>query len=162
MSTFFLNILPASATSSGIVHAQESDESKEEELARREERIRKKEKELEEKEASLKKLEQELKPLKELVDTRTETLNELNANLVAYAEKLSEREKALKDAKIDHLVKIYSSMDAKNAAESLNKLNIDTKVRILGNMKGKPAGLIMAEMPAEKSAEISEKLSKSK
>jgi len=162
MSTFFLNILPFSASSSDVALAQEVTQNKDDNLEKRELLVKKREKELAEKEASLKKLEQHLLPLKEEVDTSIEELNALQTSLTAYSKKLTEREKALEDTKITHLVKLYSAMDAGKAAQIMDKLQIETTVRILGNMKGKSAGQIMAMMPPEKGATISERLSKSK
>ncbi len=100
-------------------------------------------------------------PLKEEIDTRMAELNELQNSLTAYSKSLAEREKVMQDAKIAHLVKLYSSMEAKKAADILDKLQIETVVRILGNMKGKEAGGILAMMSPDKGAIISEKLSES-
>jgi flagellar motility protein MotE (MotC chaperone) len=122
--------------------------------------LRKKEKELLDKEAELKKMETELMPLKEEIETRMAELTELQDTLMAYSKNLAEREKTLQDAKITHLVKLYSSMEAKQAADILDRLQIDTVVRILGNMKGKEAGGIMAMLPPDKGAVISERLSR--
>lgn len=51
-------------------------------------------------------------------------------------------------------------MEAANAASIMDKLQIDTIVLILSNMKGKSAGQILAMMNPEKGALISERLSK--
>jgi len=121
--------------------------------------LRKKDQELKEKETLLKRKEEELLPLKKEIDTKLEELNTLQTSLTAYAKKLAEREKALKDSKIGHLVALYTAMDAAKAAVIMDKLKTDTMVRILSNMKGKPAGKILALMAPEKSAMISERLS---
>ena len=118
------------------------------------------ERELKERERLLSEREQELLPLKQEVDQKLEELNELQTSLTAYARALAEREKVLKDTKIAHLVALYSSMDPAKAAGIMDKLSIDIVVRILGNMKGKSAGQIMAVMAPEKGAMISESLSK--
>jgi flagellar motility protein MotE (MotC chaperone) len=122
--------------------------------------LKKKEQELKVREAALQKKEQELTPLQVEVDARIEQLNELQVKLTAMAKEIAEKEQGLQDEKINHLVTLYSSMDAVKAAKILDKLNIDTVVRILANMKGKSAGQIMAAMSAEKGAIISENLSK--
>ena len=108
----------------------------------------------------MKRQEKALLPLKNEVDAKIEELNELQSSLTTYAKSLAEREKALKDSKISHLVALYSSMDAGKAAVIMDKLNNETIVRILANMKGKSAGQILAMMPPEKGALISEKLSR--
>lgn len=120
----------------------------------------KKEQELDEWEAALEKREQALAPLQAEVEAKIEELNELQSELTEMAEDIAEREQALKDEKINHLVTLYSSMDASKAANIMDKLNMDTVVRILANMRGKSAGQILAAMNAEKGAIISERLSK--
>ncbi len=122
--------------------------------------LRRRQAALDEKEAQLKDMEERLLPLKAEVEARIEELNELQATLTAYSKDLAEREMALKDAKISHLVKLYSSMDAGKAAVIMDKLPVDTVVRIMGNMNGKSAGQILASMPPEKGAQISQQLSK--
>ena len=119
-----------------------------------------KERELKERERLLIERERELLPLKKEVDQKLEELNEVQTSLTAYARELAERERVLKDTKIAHLVALYSSMDPAKAAGIMDKLSIDIVVRILGNMKGKSAGKIMAMMAPEKGAVISENLSK--
>jgi len=122
--------------------------------------LKKKEQELKDREATLQRKEQELAPLQADVDAKIAQLNELQVKLTAMAKEIAEKEQGLKDEKINHLVTLYSSMDASKAAAILDKLNLDTVVRILANMKGKSAGQIMAAMNAEKGAVISESLSK--
>jgi flagellar motility protein MotE (MotC chaperone) len=121
--------------------------------------LKNKEDELKERERRLKAKEEELVPLKKEVEAKVAELNELQATLAAFAKELAEREKALRDAKIAHLVSLYGAMDPSKAAAIMDKLKIDTVVRILGNMKGKSAGQILAMMKPEKGALISEKLS---
>ena len=107
-----------------------------------------------------KKMEEELLPLKHEIDSKLEELNDLQKNLTNFAKKLAERENALKDSRITHLVTLYSSMEAPAAAIIISKLNMDTVVRIMSNMKGKTAGQILAMMDPEKGAIISERLSR--
>ncbi len=164
ISGIFLKSSNIAIAGADVVMAQDApqEEKKDEgkKLETLEQSLRKKEKELLQKEAELKKMEAELIPLKEEIDTRMAELNDLQNSLTAYSKKLAEREKVIQDTRIAHLVKLYSSMEAKKAADILDKLQIDTVVRILGNMKGKEAGGILAMMPVEKGAIISEKLSK--
>lgn len=161
MSTFYLKFSPVTMTSANVALADEvKPPEKKPDLSDREMMLRKKEKELEEKEAAFKKQEQELIPLKKEIESRMEKLTELQSTLTVLSKKLAEKEKAMKDSKIEHLVKLYKSMDPGKAAIILDKLDIDTVVRILGNMRGKYAGQILAMMPPEKGASISRKLSK--
>jgi len=121
--------------------------------------LKKKEQELKEREAAVLKKEQELAPLQAEVDAKIEQLNELQVTLTAMAKEIAEKEQGLKDEKINHLVTLYSAMDASKAAKIMDKLNLDTVVKILANMKGKSAGQILAAMSVDKGAVISEKLS---
>jgi flagellar motility protein MotE (MotC chaperone) len=159
ISGIFLRTSSLDITSADVAMAQEVAEEDSQSLEEWESRLRKREQELSEREAKIKKMEAELMPLKEEVETRMAEVNDLQNNLNAYAIKLAEREKALQDEKISHLVKTYSSMEAKKAADILDRLQLDIVVRILGNMKGKSAGAIMAEMTPEKGATISARLS---
>ncbi len=163
ISGFFLKTSPISIAATDVAMAQEAaPEVKKEEGPKVETmdlNLRQKEKELQQKEEELKKMQMELMPLREEIDTRMAELNDLQNNLTAMAKTLAEKEKVIQDAKIAHLVKLYSTMEAKKAADILDRLQIETVVRILGNMKGKEAGGIMAMLPIEKGAIISEKLS---
>lgn len=160
MSGFYLQSTSLDIVKTDVAMAQEAVTEEQPNYEEMELRLRKKEKELSEREARVKKMEEQLLPLKEEVETRMAELNDLQNSLTAYAKNLSEREKTLADEKITHLVQTYQSMEAIKAAAILNKLELDTAVRILGNMRGKSAGAIMAEMPTEKGATISERLSK--
>ncbi len=124
-------------------------------LKEREEALRKREEELA-------KMEARLKPLQEEVEARMAELTELQTKLAAYAKKLAERERALKDAKMAHLVSLYSAMDPAKAAAIMDKLRLETVVKIMRNMKGKSAGKILAMMDPVKGAKISEALSRTR
>jgi len=120
-----------------------------------------KEKRLQEWEADLENREQQILPLQQEIDRKMAELEEIQANLTAFAKKLAEREKALNDTKVKHLVSLYQAMEPGRAAAIMSKLDIPTVVRILGNMRGKSAGLILAAMSPERGAAISQKLSRS-
>jgi flagellar motility protein MotE (MotC chaperone) len=122
--------------------------------------LKKKEQELKEREAAVLKKEQELAPLQAEVNAKIEQLNELQTTLTAMAKEIAEKQQTSQDEKINHLVTLYSSMDASKAARIMDKLSLDIVVKILANMKGKSAGQILAAMNADKGAIISESLSK--
>lgn len=124
-------------------------------------RLQQKEKELRAWEEELKEREAQIQPLQEEIDRKMAELEEIQANLTDFAKKLAEREKALKDTKVEHLVSLYQAMEPERAAAIMSKLEVATVVRILGNMRGKSAGLILAAMPPERGAAISERLSRS-
>lgn len=126
----------------------------------REQALQKREQRLREWEEELRKREEQILPLQKEIDRRMAELEELQANLTSFARKLAEREQALEDAKVQHLVSLYQAMEPERAAAIMGKLDIPTVVRILGNMRGKNAGLILAAMPPERGAAVSEKLSR--
>ena len=118
-----------------------------------------KEQRLQKWEEDLKEREKQILPLQQEIDRKMAELEEIQANLTAFAKKLAEREKALNDTKVQHLVSLYQAMEPEQAAAIMSKLDIPTVVRILGNMRGKSAGLILAAMSPERGAAISEQLS---
>jgi len=124
------------------------------------EQLKRKEEQLKAKEASLKSKEEELRPLQEEVEAKLAELSELQTRLTALAKELAEKEKAMKDDKMAHLVALYSAMDPTKAAAIMDKLKTETVVLILRHMKGKSAGEIVGMMDPEKGALISEELSK--
>lgn len=121
--------------------------------------LKKKEMELKEKEMLLKRREEEFLPLKEEIEEKLAQLNEIQTRLTTFAKELADKEKALKDVKIGHLVDLYRAMEPAKAAAIMEKLKIPTIVRILRNMKGKSAGKILGMMKPDIGAAISEKLS---
>jgi len=124
------------------------------------EMLRKKEQELKDREIRLARQEQELVPLKEEIDRKLEELEEIQTQLTLFAKDLAEREEALNSARMEHLVSLYSAMAPAKAAEIMDKLNLETVVLILSQMRGKIAGQILAVMDPEKGAKISERLSR--
>jgi flagellar motility protein MotE (MotC chaperone) len=124
------------------------------------EALREKDLALKAREAELKKKEDELLPLKKDIEEKLGELNELQSRLTAYAKTLADREEALKETKLAHLVELYTAMEPTKAAAIMEKLKIETVVLILRNMKGKPAGQIIALLKPELGAQVVEKLSK--
>jgi flagellar motility protein MotE (MotC chaperone) len=122
--------------------------------------LRKWEKDLKSKEEFLKKKEAELLPLEEEIESKMAELSELQERLTALAKSMAEREKALQDSKMDHLVALYSAMEPTKAAAIMDKLKMETVILILRHMKGKSAGQILGMMAPEKGASISEELSR--
>jgi len=158
ISGLYLQSDPVRFSATNLALAEEDHVQPDPALEEKERMLRKKEQDLKDRETLLKKREEELLPLKKEVDAKFEELNDLQTSLTAYAKKLAEREKALKDTKISHLVALYGAMDAAKAAVIMDKLKTDTIVRILSNMKGKFAGKILSMMEPEKGAMISERL----
>ncbi len=157
-SGIFLHSSPLNIAAPDVAMAQEAPAQEEESLEDLEMKLRKREKELDEREARLNKMEEQLKPLKEEVDTKIAEYTELESRLKTMATDLAKREKMLQDTKMARNVKMYSSMEPQKAAAILEKLDTESVVRIIGNMKGKEAGEIMGAMDTDKSAIISERL----
>ena len=124
--------------------------------------LREKEIALRNREQELKKKEEELLPLKRDIDEKLGELNELQTRLTSYAKTLADREDALKDTKMAHLVELYSAMEPAKAAAIMEKLKMETVVLILRHMKGKSAGQIIALMKPEMGAQVVERLSQTK
>ncbi|MFC1823554.1 MotE family protein [Thermodesulfobacteriota bacterium] len=157
LSALYLQSTPLHFSTAGVALAQ--DKAVKNPFSGKMQMLKKKEDELEAREKLLEKKEETLLPLQKEVDEKLSELSDLQVRLTAYAKDLADREKALKDAKINHLVALYSAMDPVKAAAIMDKLKIDIIVRILANMKGKSAGKILAMMEPERGAVISEKLS---
>jgi flagellar motility protein MotE (MotC chaperone) len=160
---FFRGEIPAAGV--GVAHAQDRRQAKatvqtgegtEKVTA---EALREKELALRAREAELKKKEEELIPLKKDIEEKIGELNDLQSRLTAYAKTLADREEALKETKLAHLVELYTAMEPAKAAAIMEKLKLETVVLILRSMKGKPAGQIIALLKPELGAQVVEKLS---
>ena len=158
ISGLYLQLFPSGFAAPSLALAE--DTAQPDSLKKRLEVLSGKEKNLEVRERLLKKREKELLPLKNEIEKKLADLNDLQSRLTAFSKELADKEKALKDTKIGHLVALYSTMEPAKAALIMNKLTIDTIVRILANMKGKSAGKILAMMDPARGAAVSEKLSK--
>jgi len=124
--------------------------------------LKEKELALRAREQELKKKEEELIPLKKDIEEKLGELNELQMRLTSYAKTLAEREEAMKDNKMAHLVELYTAMEPGKAAAIMEKLKMETIVLILRHMKGKSAGQIIALMKPEMGAQVVEKLSQTR
>ena len=98
--------------------------------------------------------EQELKELEKQVDEKIKKLEALEASIQSEVDTYRQ----LSDERIRHLVKIYSSMKPKAAADLMNKLDINVAVEVFLSMKGDIAGGILSYMDTEKAATITKKL----
>ncbi|MDQ7032184.1 MAG: MotE family protein [Desulfonauticus sp.] len=112
-------------------------------------RLKAKEKELAEKEASLKELEAHLEAkLKEL------------KTIQAQIKKMLDEANVLKNKRVQHLVKVYSNMKPKQAAQVIESLDEKLAVKILAGMRGRQAGAILSYVSPKKAAKLSEELTK--
>ncbi|MEE9273989.1 MAG: hypothetical protein V3V62_01600 [bacterium] len=107
-------------------------------------------------EASIRREETRLNELRADIKKRFANLKQLEDRL----KKVIEKAGAVKDERINHLVRAYTSMSPDAAAELINSLDINLAVRILRNMKVKKAGAILAVVQPRRAARISELLAR--
>lgn len=100
--------------------------------------------------------EQSLKTLEQDLNAKMENLQQMQAKI----ERMLADAREIRDAKLRHLIDVYSNMKAKQAAAVIETLNDDIAVKILSGMRGRQAGEILTFVKAEKAAELSEKLTK--
>ena len=104
------------------------------------------------KEESLRQKEIELKSLQEEVDKKLNALTKVREQL---DQQLAQKDEAqLK--KIRELAKMYEKMDPAAAAEVLVNLDHDLAIGILGGIKSKAAGKILANMEKDQAARLSQ------
>ncbi len=115
-----------------------------------------KKRELQQKEEALKQEEERLKALRKDVDGRIEKYTKLLAQLEEALKSFD----TTKNEKLDHVVKAYEAMPAEDAAARLSAMDAATALRILGKMKSKKAGAVIASMEPGKAASLSEALSR--
>ncbi|MCX4349631.1 MAG: hypothetical protein OSJ76_07615 [Alphaproteobacteria bacterium] len=117
------------------------------ELAERREALDIRSREIDKKAVQLKVAEQE-------IDKRLKQLQEHEQKLRKLIQEYNEKERA----KINALIKVYSSMKPKDAARIFNTLDIDVTVALLKDMKPSTSSAILAQMNAEKAKEITDKI----
>lgn len=76
------------------------------------------------------------------------------------AQKRREAAAAARQQSMDTVTKIYEAMPSEEAAERIEKMPIPLAVNVLGSLKSKTAGAILANVSAGKAARLSEQLSK--
>lgn len=111
--------------------------------------LRERREELERRELALKTLEQQL-------DAKLAQLQEMQGKV----EQMLAEAKETRDAKLRHLIDVYTNMKAKQAAAVIETLNEDIAVKILAGMRGRQAGEILTYVQAEKAAKLSEQLTR--
>ncbi len=107
----------------------------------------------------------ELTLFEEQIDEKLENLNTLKKqiedDLALLNKKKTQKEQeeeATYEAKIGRLVKMYAGMKPKNAAEIVNKMNLEVAQEIFLRMREASASEILANVDSEKAAKISERL----
>ncbi len=105
-------------------------------------------------EEEMKVREVELRELEVAVEAKIKRLETLQASIQqeidAYRVESNER--------VRHLVKIYSSMKPKAAADLMNNMDLNVAVQVFLDMKGEIAGGILSYMDTKKAALITKRL----
>lgn len=107
----------------------------------------------------------ELEALKEDITKQIDSLAALNqtieANLAKKEQEITEEEQArqaAEEAKLRQLVKVYTSMKARTAAELINNMDLDVTLKLFSRMKGEEVGAILSYVEKRRAAKISELL----
>ncbi|GAB6037615.1 hypothetical protein JCM15519_21740 [Fundidesulfovibrio butyratiphilus] len=106
--------------------------------------------------ADLDRREQALKSLEDQMNARMAQLKQLEATLTSM---LNEA-KSIKDARLAHLIDVYSNMKPRQAGAALEALDVPTAVKILAGMKGRQAGDILSTVSSKKAASLSNALTR--
>lgn len=99
--------------------------------------------------------ERELKLLEKKIEEQMNALTELSQEVEDKLNKIS----ALRDERIKLLVKAYSEMSPRKAAEQLLNMDREMAVKILSQMKSNQVASILSAMPPDKAATLAEALS---
>ncbi len=107
----------------------------------------------------------ELTIFEEQIDEKLENLKTLKKQIEDDLALLNKRKtqkeqetEAAYEAKIGRLVKMYAGMKPKNAAQIVNKMNLEVAQEIFLRMREASASEILASVDSEKAAKISERL----
>ncbi len=88
----------------------------------------------------------QLKVAEQEIDKRLKQLQDYEQRLRKLIKEYNDKERA----KINALVKVYSTMKPKDAARIFNTLDIDVTVSLLKEMKPSTSSAILSQMKAEK------------
>ena len=108
------------------------------------------------KQDELNRREQELLALQQQMQSRLDELKKIEGNVQTMIKEADNSQ----DARLRHLIDVYSNMKARQAAQVLTTLDERIAVRILGGMRGRQAGEILTFMDAGKAAKLSEALTR--
>lgn len=86
-------------------------------------------------------------------------LKELEAMLAKVQQRLQEEE-SIKSKKIKRLTAVYASMKPEKSAQVIERMDLDTVIKIFSRMDEKKVGKIMSFLPPEKAVLITEGLTK--
>ena len=120
---------------------------------------------LEEEENRIREEREQLEQLKLDIDIKLDEMKAIQTKIdegLARKAQLAAQEQQQKDvaeaAKLKRLVKVYSSMSPKKAAEIIDKLDMKVVYEVFSNMKGEEVGQILSYVSGERAAKITERL----
>jgi len=99
---------------------------------------------------------EKLKGLSQEIDEKVAKLEKIQAAVRSDLE----QKKMVQDARIKHLIKVYTTMPPKKAAVLIEKLEMEVIIALFSTMKGENVGQILPFVAPEKAALISERLAK--
>jgi flagellar motility protein MotE (MotC chaperone) len=118
--------------------------------------LRKRRQELEGEQARLEKTRERLQILKNKLGSDLDRIKRYRDQLQVKMQ----QEEQLRTEKMNHLVKVYSSMEPEKAAERIDQMDRDTAVKLLSRMSGQAAGRILAFVEPQKANTISQEMAK--
>lgn len=96
----------------------------------------------------------QLTALKEEIEAKLVQLSKIQDSIQSKLE----TQETIRNDKIKHLIKIYTTMAPKKAAALIEKLDMEVIIELFSKMKGENVGKILPYVSAEKAARISERL----
>ncbi len=117
-------------------------------------RLRERSAELDARESELETREALMLAMEQRVDGKIDELNDLRDQIMALTNSLSERES--EDMQV--IVAWYAAMDARDAAERIATLDMDTQIQIAARMSQRQFGPILAEMTPVAAAQLTQRM----
>ena len=114
--------------------------------------VKKRQMELDQREERLKKQEARINTMRDDLDRQITELKTLHAKIEEQIQMRSD----LEIRSVKRLAKAYAAMPPENAAVLISKMDTKIVIRVLGAMRERSAGRILAETPPELASKISE------
>ncbi|MBI3393632.1 MAG: hypothetical protein HY039_10645 [Nitrospirae bacterium] len=109
-------------------------------------------------EAAVKREEEKLREFKKEMEQKIAQFEKLKIDVEASLKKVEDE----REQNFRHLVKVYESMPAEDAAARMEKLEDKVALALLSRMKGKTAGKVLAAVEPTRAARLSESLAEKK
>ena len=117
-------------------------------------RLRERSEQLDSREEQLETREALMLAMEQRVDAKIAELNTLRDQIIELTDSLTERES--EDMQV--IVAWYAAMDARDAAERIAGLDMDTQIQIASRMSQRTFGPILAEMGTDAAARLTERM----